>query len=120
MMKSKKRKMKAALMWMGAIRIAIVGYLIACSIVSASYIAGMDREWRINHRAPLMLADVQIITAIDKHTGFNQHGEIVGIGNNDVLAGDKILTVIVYNPLSNWEDDALGVWDIAVWEIGEG
>lgn len=98
---------------------AVVLYLVVSLVLSCCISFGLARREIILHRAPFLLVDVarSTVEAIRDDgiaEGADQHGEYIAFTPNE-KPGDNILTVFVWNPLSNWCDDIAARFDVAVW-----
>lgn len=98
---------------------AVVVYLAVSLILSCCISIGIERREIILHRAPFLLVDVarssvESTRSDGKTEGTDQHGEYIAF-TPDKQPGDNVLTVFVWNPLSNWCDDIAARFDVAVW-----
>lgn len=94
-------------------------YLVVSLALSCCISFGFARREIILHRAPFMLVDVacSAVGAMRNDgiaEGTDQHGEYIAFTQNE-RPGDNVLTVLVWNPLSNWCDDIAARFDVAVW-----
>lgn len=101
------------------LRAIVIGYILVSMALSFLVSIGVFRWELILHRAPFVLVDVVFsevegIDSPDHKFGYDQHGEYIGF-RSGVEIGDKVLSLMVYNPLNNYCDDIAERFDVAVW-----
>ena len=101
----------------------VLAYVVLSIGASALVSCGIGRWEIIGHRSGLTIIDFTVgevkgwDTPYEQMYGRDQHGGYIGYRHTEgVKAGDKVLSVFLYNPLTNWTDDILERWDVAVWE----
>ena len=97
----------------------VIGYILISMALSFLVSIGVFRWELILHRAPFLLVDVALsevegVDSPDHKFGYDQHGDYIGF-RSDVEAGDKVLTLLIYNPLNNYCDDIAERFDVAAW-----
>lgn len=101
------------------LRAIVIGYILVSMALSLLASVGVFRWEIIEHRAPFVLVDV-VFSKVegndspDHRFGHNQHDEYIGF-YPDVEIGDKVLSLMVYNPMNNYCDDIVERYDVAVW-----
>lgn len=100
------------------LRAIVVGYILISMALSLLVSIGVFRWEIICHRAPFLLVDagfskVEGFDAPGHAYGYDQHGDYIGFSDTD--AGDRVVSLMVYNPLSNYCDDIAERFDVAVW-----
>lgn len=101
------------------LRAIVIGYILVSMALSLLISIGVFRWELIAHRAPFVLVDVAFsevegIDSPDHKFGYDRHGEYIGF-RSDVEIGDKVLSLMVFNPSNNYSDDIVERYDVAVW-----
>ena len=94
-------------------------YLIVSIIASILVSCGIGYNLIIARRFPYLIISASIYTIEGQSHGddwfsYNKQGNSLRYWG-DYLIGDKILTILVYNPLNNYYDDYLVRWDAISW-----
>lgn len=90
-------------------------YIIISVMLSACVSLGIGRRHIIGRRAPFFVSDVAF-TTVDNYRedglteGFDHLGNYIAFYN--ARPGDKVITIMFYNPLTNWNDDIIARYDI--------
>ena len=97
---------------------ALALYIALSLILSACISLGLARWEIISHRAPFLLVDIAVSEVTTPrpdglHDGHDQHGEYIAF--EGLETGDKVLSLMIFNPFTNWPDDISARYDLAVW-----
>ncbi len=100
------------------LRAIVIGYILISMALSFLISIGVFRWEIILHRAPFLLVDVSFsevegTDASGHWFGYDQHGEYIGYGF-EVEAGEKVLSLMVFNPFNNEVDDIAKRFDIVL------
>lgn len=96
-----------------AISIYLALYLLISLVLSCCVSFGLARWPIISNRAPFLLFDVCFSRAENMNGGIagtDQHGEYIAY-SPAVCQGDFVVSVFMWNPLTNWCDDTTTRWD---------
>ena len=103
---------------------------LALSVAVSSLPNGSAKDFLIEHRAPFLVHDFSIVTDTrigygwdindnpeydepDELTfGYTRSGDLVGFWIGDYPEGQNLLTLNVYNPFTNWDDDVSARFDL--------
>lgn len=101
--------------WRRALAGMVLSYLMISALLSihVTYSGNMDA---IRKRSPFLTIEAAV--GVVTHTsedgnkyGYDQYGYYIGYNNTKAKIGDRVLTVVVWNPLNNCEDDIIGRFD---------
>ncbi len=97
-------------------------YVAACIALSVLVSSGVLRWEILERRAPFLIVDVAV-TSVEgsdgpgHHYGYDQHGEYIGFrgGAEEYPEGLNVVSLMVYNPFTNYADDIAARYDVASW-----
>jgi hypothetical protein len=122
-MKMKKRR------WLKILALVVSIYLLLCftwsAVVTLCPNESINRFF-VEHRLGLLVVELKYskVLGLDEYGhlyGEDQFGRFIGFGAYEetaVRAGDRVQSVFLYEPWSNWADTIWGRWDVAVWDRG--
>lgn len=84
------------------------------SVAASAFDCVGEGTWMIEHRAPFLVLDFTVswVSGTDsdgRQFGYSADGEYCCYGRTQYEVGQRMLTVDVYNPFSNYFDDILDV-----------
>ena len=84
-------------------------YLLASLLLSLAFHVSGDYAI-IRHRAPFLVCELAFSVVQSDGDGLDQHGNPIGY-SFDVVPGERVRTLLIYNPLTNYSDDIIARFD---------
>ena len=116
--------MKIMVKVLGAVALV---WIVASIIMSVAVSCDPNTRWDIiENRHGLLIVDVGVYEIIVKcgipsnywaqwYEGYNAtRDEFIWFDRTHEI-GEKVLTINVFNPFTNWDDDVIARWDIILW-----